>query len=208
MSFSRLLDKPVSSSRYVALSLDDTSKLETCVRGQIESQSFSLCALVTVFEYLKDANCVLDDAVFSQLVSSMTMALNYQAKVSFSVATFLQQVRQWSLVLHLPGSTHASVKHALLVHPSSFSLFDDEFIHSSLTQVKDDSQLLLLKNLSSLKGGKLSASTASTSGHHRHDSSYSSSSSHPRNFRGILAAPSDVIPRPLAMSQRSPLKMF
>ena len=40
--------------------------------GQIESQSFSLWALVTVFDYLRDANCVPDDAVFSQLVSSMT----------------------------------------------------------------------------------------------------------------------------------------
>ena len=45
-SFSQLLSKPVSSSRYVSMSLDDTAKLEVCVRGQIESQSFSLWVLV------------------------------------------------------------------------------------------------------------------------------------------------------------------
>ena len=41
-SFLRLLDKPVSSSHYITLPLDDTGKLESCVRGQIKSQSFSL----------------------------------------------------------------------------------------------------------------------------------------------------------------------
>ena len=55
-SFSQLLDKPVLSSRYVALSLDDTAKLETCVYNLLESQSFSLWALATMFEFLKDAN--------------------------------------------------------------------------------------------------------------------------------------------------------
>ena len=109
---------------------------------------------------------------------------------------------------HLPSSTHAAVKHALLSTVSSSSLFDEDIICSSLTQVKDNSQLLLLKNLSSLKGGKQSASTASTSGHHQNDSSwshsrsfslstrgskrpYSSSPSHKSKvaFRGILKSP-------------------
>ena len=40
--FSRLLDKQVSSLRYLAMTLDETTKLETCIRGQLESQSFSL----------------------------------------------------------------------------------------------------------------------------------------------------------------------
>ena len=46
-SFSRLLDKSVSSSRCVAL-LEDASKHEAWVQGQIESQSFSLWALASV----------------------------------------------------------------------------------------------------------------------------------------------------------------
>ena len=73
-SFSRLLDKPVSSSRYVTLSLEDATKLETRVLGQIESQSFSLWALATVFDFLKDPNCVPDD-IFSQLVSRVFWGL-------------------------------------------------------------------------------------------------------------------------------------
>ena len=55
-SFSQLLDKPMPSSRYVALSLDDTFKLETCVCGLIESQSFFLWSIATMFEFLKEAN--------------------------------------------------------------------------------------------------------------------------------------------------------
>ena len=201
MSFSRLLDKPVSLSCYIALSLDDTAKFETCIRGQIKSQSFSLWALAMIFEYLKDTNCVPDDA-------SMTTALNSQAKISFSVAAFLQQVRRESLVSHPSRSTHLSAKHALLSTPSSFSLFDEEVIRSSLTQVKDDSQLSLLENLSSLKDGKLSASTASTSGHRWHDSSSSLSSLVREAFPGALTAPSDLLRRPLAIGRTSPLKLF
>ena len=76
-SFSRLLDKPVF------LSLEDTTKLETCVRGLIESQSFSLWLIATMFKFLKDFNCVPDDSVFRQLIASVTTALNSLVKASF-----------------------------------------------------------------------------------------------------------------------------
>ena len=52
---------------------------------------------------------------------------------------------------HLLASTHASVKLALLSTPSSFS---EDIIKESLTQVKEDSQVKLLSNLSSFRGGK------------------------------------------------------
>ena len=181
-SFSRLLDKPVSSSRYIALSLDDTLKLETCVCVLIESQSFCLWSIATMFEFLKDANCVPGDSIFRQLISSMTTTHNFQAKASISVAAFLQQVRRESFFSHLPGSTHLSVKRALLSTPSSSDLFDEEVIRLSLTQVKDDCQLSLSKNLSSLKGGKQSASSSSSPGPRRRDSSSASSSSRSRGF--------------------------
>ena len=133
------------------------------MRGKIFTQSFSLWALVTVFNYLKDANCVLED-IFNQLVSSMTTAINSQAKASFSTVAFLQQKKQKTLVSHLPSTTHTSVKYAHLSTPSSSSLFTEDIICGSLTRVKEDSQLSLLKNLSSLKGKKRSASPPSTSG--------------------------------------------
>ena len=64
---------------------------------------------------------------------------------------------------HLPSSTHESVRQALLSSPSDVSLFSYDVITKSLGQVKDDSQILLLKNLSSQRGGKGSASSASSS---------------------------------------------
>ena len=50
-NFSRLMEKTLASSRSVTLSLD-----EMCLRGMIESQSFALWALATIFEFLNDAN--------------------------------------------------------------------------------------------------------------------------------------------------------
>ena len=63
-----------------------------------------------------------------------------------------------------PSSSHASVKHSLSSSPSMSSLFAEDVIKASLTQVKEDLQLKLLSNLSSMKDGKQSASSASSSG--------------------------------------------
>ena len=87
-----LLSKTVSSSPYVSLSRDGTVKLEACIRGQIESQSFSLWALASNFEFLKESDCVPDSQVFHQLVSSVTSTINSQVRASFSAATFLKQI--------------------------------------------------------------------------------------------------------------------
>ena len=134
--FFRLLDKLVSSCCYIALSLDDTAKRETCIRGQIESQSSSLRAFVTILEYLKDTNCVPDDAIFCQLVASMTTALNSQSTASFFPRRpFCNRLG----VSPLCCISRASVKHMLLSTPSSLSSFNEEVIRSLLTQVKDDS---------------------------------------------------------------------
>ena len=117
-SFERLLDKLVSSSRHVALSLDDISKLETCVRGLVEAESFSLWSIAVMFEFLKDSNCVPEDSSFRQLISSLIKALTTEARTSYSLQQFPQQTRHESYVSYLPGSTPQSVKHALLSTPS------------------------------------------------------------------------------------------
>ena len=69
--------------------------------------------------------------------------------------------------------SHASIKHALLTSPSSSSLFVEDVIRDLLTQVKKDFHLKLLKYLSSSRGGKQTASSASTSGQRRGYSSMS-----------------------------------
>ena len=48
-SFLRLLDRQVSSSRYLTMTLDESTKLETCIRVQLESQSYSLWVIATIF---------------------------------------------------------------------------------------------------------------------------------------------------------------
>ena len=169
-SFERLLDKPVSSSRHVARSLDDISKLETCVRVLVEAQSFSLWSIAAMFEFLKDSNCVPEDSGFRQLISSLTKALTIQARTSYSLQQFLQQTRRESYAPHLPGSMPQSVKHALLSTPPSQKLFSEDVILTLLTQVTNDSQLSLLKNFLSQGWGK-SASSSSSLGYRCQDAS-------------------------------------
>ena len=188
--FSRLLDKPLSSSRHVSLSLEECSRLENCVRGLVEIQSYSSWAMAAVFAFLREAVVVPEEESFHRLVSSLLVALNSQAKASLSAAAFLKQKRRETYVSHLPSSTHESVRQALLSSPSADSLFSDDVIAKSLGQLKDDSQILL-KNLSSQRGGKGSASSASSSTQRRprtqvstQDSAQSSSRSSYRSQRG------------------------
>ena len=56
--FSRLLDKPLAP-RHIAMSIDECSRLETCIRGLVESQSFSCWAMISIFAFLRDANLAL-----------------------------------------------------------------------------------------------------------------------------------------------------
>ena len=133
------------------------------MRGQIESQSFSLWALASVFEFLRESGCAPDNLAFHQLVSSMTTAINAQARASFSAATFLKQICRETLTSHLPSTTHASIRHALLLSPSTSSLFSEDVVNASLTQVKEDFQLSLLSNLSSKKDGNRIAVSSSSS---------------------------------------------
>ena len=133
--FSRLLDKPLSSSRHVSFSLEKCSRLETCIRGLVESQSYSSWAMAVVFAFLREAGVVPEDESFHRLVSSLSVALNSQAKASLSAAAFLKQKRRETYVCHLPSSTHESVRQALLSSPSAESLFSDVVIAKSLGQV-------------------------------------------------------------------------
>ena len=82
-SFSQLLEKTLASSRTIALSLslDETCKLETYLRGMIESQSFTLWSLSAVFEFLRGSDCVPDDPAFGHIVGSMRTGINTQARL-------------------------------------------------------------------------------------------------------------------------------
>ena len=104
---------------------------------------------------------------------------------------------------HLPSTTHASVKHALFSKHSLSSLFAKDVIHDSLIQVKEDSQLSLLKNLSSLKGGKQSPSLLPprviVGVPHRHIQGA---------FCGTLTAPNSLFPRHLPINPRWLSRVF
>ena len=117
--FSCLLDKPLAPSHHIAMSIDECLRLETCIRGLVESQSFSSWAMASVFAFLRDANLALEDEGFHKLVSSLSVAHNSQAKASFAASEYLKQKRRETYVSLLPSHTHDSVRHALLFSKSS-----------------------------------------------------------------------------------------
>ena len=157
------------------------------------------------------------DDVFNKVVSSLSVTLMAQAKASYAAASFLKQVCQETYVAHLPPHMNASVKHTLLSTPSEDSLFLEEVIQCSLGQASDDSQLQLLRNLSSQKSEKSSTSSSSSSVQRRRRSpgpqqSTSSSSRdyqfQSRSLRGYkrAASPSPVCCRSPKCSSKSPAK--
>ena len=99
--FSRLLDKPLSSSRHVSLSLEECSRLENGVRRLVESQSYSLWAMAAVFAFLREAGVVPEEESFHRLFS-LSVALNSQAKASLSAAAFLKQKRRETCLIYRP----------------------------------------------------------------------------------------------------------
>ena len=106
-SFSRLLDRPVTNSRYVAIFLEEMCKLETCICGMIESQSCSLWGLSSAFAFIKDSGCALEEQIFHQLISGLQISFNSQAKVSVASVLYLMQKRRETLVSHLPAASQA-----------------------------------------------------------------------------------------------------
>ena len=205
--FTRLLNKSVPTSRYVSLSLEDCSCLETCMRGLVESQSYASWAIASIFAFLRDASLLPSDEGFNKVVSSLSVALTAQAKAS----TFLQQIRR-ETVAHLPEHTRGSVKHALLSTPSEGSLFSEEVIQCSLGQVRDDSQLQLLRNLSNQRGEKGATSSSAPTqrrrrslGHQQSSSSSSRESSYQSwGSRGYKYAASPSPARRSALRSRLP----
>ena len=215
--FSCLLNKSVPTSRYVSLSLEDCAQLEACMRGLVGSQSYVSWAMASIFVFFRDSGLSPSDEAFNKIVSSLSVALTAQEKASYAASAFLKQIRRETYVTHLPAHTHDSVKHALLSTPSEDSLFSEEVIQRSLGQVRDDSQLQLLRNLSTQRSEKGSASSSSTPAQRRRRSpvpqqsasSSSRESSHlSRGSRGYkrAASPSPAHRRSPKRASKSPAK--
>ena len=150
--------------------------MEACTRGLVGSQSYTSWAMASIFAFRLDSGLSPSDEAFNKVVSSLSVALTAQAKASYVASAFLKQVRHETYVAHLPAHMHDSVKHALLSTPSEESLFFEEVMQHSLGQVRDDSQLQLLWNLSTQRSEKGLASSSSTPAQRRHRSPVSQQS--------------------------------
>ena len=121
--FSRFLNRSVPSSKYVSLSLEDCTRLESCLRWLVSSLSFASWAIVLYFAFLCYAGMSPSGDEFNNVGFSLSVALSVQAKTSYAVSIFLRHVLRKTYVAYLPPHTHDSVKHALLSTPSVECLF-------------------------------------------------------------------------------------
>ena len=79
LSFSRLLNRSVPSSRYVSLSLEDWARLESCLRCLVSTLSSASWAMVSPFAFLCYAGLSPFGDEFNNVGSSLSVALTAQA---------------------------------------------------------------------------------------------------------------------------------
>ena len=137
--FEALLDKPISNSRLVSISLKECSMLETSARSQSEALSHSMWVLSGLLGLIRrDGYLPSDPLLFQQLVRSVSMGLANQANFAASYTTYFVKKRRDLLLAHLPPVFQDVQKKALSKAPTCFSssLFPPEELHSLVESAK------------------------------------------------------------------------
>ena len=127
-------------SRSVGISYAEATALETCLRNQSETLSHSMWVLSGLLAYVRNEGFVpKDPALFSQLISSLSMGLAQLSNSSAGSASFLCQKRRESFVGHLSPFFPEPSRAALLRAPvfSAPDLFREEDVSNLLSVARD-----------------------------------------------------------------------
>ena len=80
----------LSSRRSINFSFDEATKVESLLKGIMESQSLAFWLLSALLHWLKELHFVLPDAaLFAQLIQSLSLALVSASSSSTSLATYM-----------------------------------------------------------------------------------------------------------------------
>ena len=120
----------LSAKWPIKLSFGEAAKVESLVKGLIDSQSMSFWLLSTFLLWLKELGFVPPDAaLFGQLVQNLSLSLVNVVSVSANLAAFFQAKRHEGILSHFPS--HVELHFRKDFAGSSFSgtlLFNEEFL--------------------------------------------------------------------------------
>ena len=143
-SLSAHLNKSISRNRLVGISLFESGRLESAMRGQAEVLSHTMWMLAGLLGFIKrDGYKPSDQGLFEQLLSSVSIGLADLASSSASCVNFLTHKRRQFYVSHLPAYFPEPFKDALLNTPANMasSLFNEQDINNLLEVAKTCSSL-------------------------------------------------------------------
>ena len=129
------IHKSISRNRLVGINLFEAGKLETTFRGQAETLSHSMWMLSGLLGFIRrDGYQPSDQALFNQLLSSVTIGLADIAASSAAGVNFTTYKRRQFYTSHLPAYFPEPQRDSLLVAPANLasSLFREEDIKDLL----------------------------------------------------------------------------
>ena len=122
----------LSSRRSINFSFDEAAKVESLLKGIMESQSLAFWLLSALLHRLKELDFVPPDAaLFAQLVQSLSLALVSASSSSASLATYILAKRREGVLAHFPS--HVGIHFGKDLAASSFEgplLFAEDILAS------------------------------------------------------------------------------
>ena len=133
----------MSSGQLINFSLDEAAKVESLLKGIMESQSLAFWLLSALFHWLKELDFVPPDAaLFAQLIQSLSLALVSASSSSASLATYMQAKRREGVLAYFPS--HVGIHFCKDVAASSFEgplLFAEDILACVIASSREDSHL-------------------------------------------------------------------
>ena len=133
----------LSSSRSINFCFDEAAKVESLLKGIMESQSLAFWLLSAPLHWLKELDFVpLDAVLFVQLIQSLSLALVSASSSSTSLATYIQAKRREGVLAHFPS--HVGIHFRKDLAASSFEgplLFAEDILARVIASSREDSHL-------------------------------------------------------------------
>ena len=133
----------LSAKHFLNVSFDEAVKIESLLKGMMDSQSFAFWLLSTLLHWLKEINFVPpDSALFAQLIQSLSLSLVSASTSSCALASYMQAKHREGVLSHFPS--HFGTHFHCGLAASSFAgpfLFDDEVLTRVIGASHEDSNL-------------------------------------------------------------------
>ena len=130
----------LSSKRSLSFSFDEAAKVESLLKGVMESQSLTLCFLSALLHWRKELSFVPPDvSLFAQLIQSLSLAFISASTSSTSLATYLQAKRREGVLTYFPSHVGVHFRRELAASSLEGShLFMEDFLARVIASSRED----------------------------------------------------------------------